>query len=74
MRLKDGNFEVVDIKGKKMLRGVDGGWMFVVLPEKLPERFTLEMNFHSPSMGNPVSFQTTESPYERSATLRRLPW
>jgi outer membrane protein OmpA-like peptidoglycan-associated protein len=69
MRLKDGNFEVVDIKGKKMLRGVDGGWMFVVLPEKLPDRFTLEINFHSASMGNPVSFQTTASPYERSASF-----
>ena len=69
MKLKEGNFEVVNLKGKKMLRSVEGGYMFVVLPEKLPDRWTFEMNFHGFSYGNPVKFQTTDSPFERSATL-----
>ena len=30
-----------------MLRSAEGGTMFIVLPEKLPERFTVEAVYHS---------------------------
>ena len=68
MNLKEGNLEVVNVKGKKMLRSVEGGYMFVVLPEKLPDHWTFEMTFHGFAYGNPVKFQTTDSPGERSST------
>jgi outer membrane protein OmpA-like peptidoglycan-associated protein len=58
MKLQDGNFEVVNIKGQKMLRTAEGGTVFIVLPEKLPPRFTVEAVYHSPSTGNPMSLST----------------
>ena len=58
MKLDNGNFEVVNIKGQKMLRTVEGGKVFIVLPEKLPPRFTVEAVYHSPSIGNPMSLST----------------
>ena len=58
MKLDNGNFEVVNIKGQKMLRTVEGGKVFVVLPEKLPPRFTVEAVYHSPSIGNPMFLST----------------
>jgi OOP family OmpA-OmpF porin len=58
MKLGDGNFEVVNIKGQKMLRTMEGGKIFIVLPEKLPPRFTVEAVYHSPSVGNPMFLST----------------
>jgi OmpA-OmpF porin, OOP family len=58
MKLSDGNLEVVNIKEQKMLRSADGGTMFIVLPEKLPPRFTVEAVYHSPVETNPMFFRT----------------
>jgi OOP family OmpA-OmpF porin len=58
MKLEDGNLEVVNIKGQKMLRSAEGGTMFIVLPEKLPERFTVEAVYHSPIASNSLKFHT----------------
>jgi OOP family OmpA-OmpF porin len=46
-RLKSGNLEVVNVKGLKMLRAAEGGLIFIVLPEKLPDRFTVEAVVHT---------------------------
>ena len=66
LRLQEGNLEVVQVQGKPMLRSVNGGSFYVVLPERLPERFTFEMRFHAPLV-NPVKVQTTAGVWERSA-------
>jgi OOP family OmpA-OmpF porin len=58
MKLEDGNLEVVNIKGQKMLRSADGGTMFIVLPEKLPPRFTVEAVYHSAVETNPMFLRT----------------
>jgi len=58
MKLGEGNLEVVNIKGQKMLRSADGGTMFIVLPEKLPPRFTVEAVYHSPVENNPMFLRT----------------
>ncbi len=72
LRLQEGNLEVVKVEGKPMLRSVNGGSFFVKLPEKLPERFTIEIRYHSPLV-NPLWINTSSSTYERSATLGCLP-
>ena len=51
MKLTTGNLEVVNVKGQKMLHTTEGGRIFVVLPEKLPERFTVEAVVHT---GDPL--------------------
>ena len=58
MKLKEGNLEVVNIKGQKMLRAAESGKIFVVLPEKLPDRFTVEVLYHSPTATSPLRFST----------------
>lgn len=58
MKLKEGNLEVVNIKGQKMLRADESGKVFVVLPEKLPDRFTVEVLYHSPTATSPLRFST----------------
>jgi OOP family OmpA-OmpF porin len=58
MKLENGNLEVVNIKGQKMLRSAEGGSMFIVLPEKLPERFTVEAVYHSPIASNSLKLHT----------------
>jgi len=57
-KLKDGNLEVVNIKGQKTLRSAEGGVVFIVLPEKLPDRFTVEAVYHSPTESNPMFLYT----------------
>ncbi|HET7024638.1 MAG TPA: OmpA family protein [Gemmatimonadales bacterium] len=60
MQLVDGNFEVVTVNGHNWLHTQDGGWVVVVLPEKLPQRFTFEVDYWTVNgMGNPLSFETT---------------
>ncbi len=58
LKLENGNLEVVNIKGQKMLRSAEGGSMFIVLPEKLPERFTVEAVYHSPIASNSLKLHT----------------
>lgn len=61
MQLVDGNFEVVTVAGHNWLHTVDGGSVVVILPERLPQRFTFEVDYWAPnSMGNPLTFRTTE--------------
>jgi len=57
-KLEDGNLEVVNIKGQKTLRSAEGGVVFIVLPEKLPDRFTVEAVYHSPTESNPMFLYT----------------
>ena len=58
LKLEEGNLEVVNIKGQKMLRSAEGGSMFIVLPAKLPERFTIEAVYHSPIASNSLKLRT----------------
>ena len=69
LRLQEGNLEVVKVQGQPMLRSADGGTFYVVLPEKLPERFTIELKFHSPPHINPIFLATSAETWERSATV-----
>lgn len=61
LQLVEGNFEVVSIKGHNWLHSVDGGTVIAILPEKLPQRFTLEFDYWvGNGLSNPISFQTTD--------------
>ncbi|MGH7733514.1 MAG: hypothetical protein ACREOE_07425, partial [Gemmatimonadales bacterium] len=61
LQLVDGNFEVVTVNGHNWLHTQDGGNVVVILPEKLPQRFTFEVDYWTTNgMGNPLSFQTTD--------------
>ncbi len=51
MKLKSGNLEVANVKGQKVLHTTESGLIFIVLQEKLPERFTVELVVHS---GDPL--------------------
>jgi outer membrane protein OmpA-like peptidoglycan-associated protein len=42
LELIEGNFELVEWKGGRYLQATSGGMIAIVLPEKLPERFTVE--------------------------------
>jgi OOP family OmpA-OmpF porin len=44
--LKEGNMEVVEWQGRRLLRATSFGGFFVPLPETLPERFTVEFDYH----------------------------
>jgi OOP family OmpA-OmpF porin len=44
--ISSGNVTVVDIKGQKYLHTVTGAEMTINLPEALPQRFTIEFQFH----------------------------
>lgn len=46
--LAKGNFEVAERGGVRYLRASDAGELHIVLPETLPERFTLEFDFIGP--------------------------
>ena len=48
----------MNIKGQKMLRAAESGKIFIVLPEKLPDRFTVEVLYHSPTATSPLRFST----------------
>lgn len=61
LQLVDGNFEVVTVNGHNWLHTVDGGTVVAILPEKLPARFTFEVDYIGPnSYVNPLNFSTTE--------------
>lgn len=60
LQLVDGNFEVVTVNGHNWLHTQDGGTVVAILPEKLPQRFTFEVDYWAVnSMGNPLTFRTT---------------
>jgi len=46
--LKSGNVAVADVKGKRVLRVNSSGEFAVVLPEVLPQRFTMEFEISGP--------------------------
>jgi OOP family OmpA-OmpF porin len=58
MKLSDGNLEVANVKGQKLLRVAEAGVIFIVLPEKLPDRFTVEAIYHSPTTAKPMAIYT----------------
>jgi len=45
LELKEGNFEVAEWNGARFLRATSSGKVMIPLPEKLPARFTYEMDF-----------------------------
>lgn len=61
LQLVEGNFEVVTINGHNWLHTTTGGTVVAILPEKLPQRFTLEVDYWAPSLGNSLHFRTTQS-------------
>jgi outer membrane protein OmpA-like peptidoglycan-associated protein len=65
----------VDIKGQHWLRTVTGGRVALTLPEVLPDRFTVEVDYWSPSFGNPLEFNTNTSDpaMESAATFGLYP-
>jgi outer membrane protein OmpA-like peptidoglycan-associated protein len=53
--LSDGNATVVEIKGTKYFHTLTGATFTITLPEVLPQRFTIEVRYHSPAgNGNPL--------------------
>jgi outer membrane protein OmpA-like peptidoglycan-associated protein len=51
MEFKEGALEIVDWKGTRFLRATNDSRFFVVLPEALPERFTIEFDYLIPNRG-----------------------
>lgn len=45
LKFISGNMEIADIGGKRYLRSTDYGSFVITLPETLPERFTMEMEY-----------------------------
>lgn len=48
LELKEGNFEIAEWQGQRLLRGTAFGGFYVPLPENLPQRFTIEFDFAGP--------------------------
>lgn len=61
MQLQSGNFEVVTVGGHNYMRTVEGGDVFIVLPDTLPTQFTVEVKYHGPEAGNPIAFRTSQN-------------
>jgi outer membrane protein OmpA-like peptidoglycan-associated protein len=61
LSLVSGNWEVVEWEGRRLLRTVSSNWpaIDVELPEVLPDKFTIEMDVHTPH-GNMVLLVSTE--------------
>ncbi|MBA2683153.1 MAG: OmpA family protein [Gemmatimonadaceae bacterium] len=59
MKLKNGNVEVANVKGQKMLRAAETALVYIVFTEKLPDRFTIEMNMHTPTVAYPMDIYTS---------------
>ncbi|HEX9704406.1 MAG TPA: OmpA family protein [Gemmatimonadales bacterium] len=51
MEFKSGALEIVDWNGQRFLRATEDSRFFVVVPEPLPERFTMEFDYAIPSGG-----------------------
>jgi len=54
-----GTMEVVAVQGRKMLRASGGGVFQIQLPERLPERFTLQFDVQKSSSANASIYFTT---------------
>jgi hypothetical protein len=52
--VRDGNFTVVDKGGRKALMTASGGNVAIKLPQMLPERFTIEIEYHLKQTGTPI--------------------
>jgi outer membrane protein OmpA-like peptidoglycan-associated protein len=61
--LLEGNWEVVESQGQRLIRATSGGTIRLDLPETLPDRFTLEFPV-SVSHGN-ASLQVTTAPDDK---------
>jgi outer membrane protein OmpA-like peptidoglycan-associated protein len=61
--LLEGNWEVVESQGQRLIRATSGGAIRLDLPETLPDRFTLEFPV-SVSHGN-ASLQVTTAPEDK---------
>lgn len=59
MKLSSGNVEVANVKGQKMLRSAETALVYVVFTEKLPDRFTIELNMHTPTVTTPLAIYTS---------------
>lgn len=67
--LKSGDVAVTDVKGKRVLRVNSSGEFSILLPEVLPQRFTVEFELSGPdSWYQDVLFADDEDPY--FATIR----
>lgn len=51
MEFKEGALEIVEWQGSRYLRSTADSKFYVVLPEALPERFTMEFDYSIPSNG-----------------------
>lgn len=47
LKLGEGNIEIADVGGRRMLRMTSTGAVYIQLPETLPERFTIEADVSS---------------------------
>ncbi|MEO8881239.1 MAG: OmpA family protein [Gemmatimonadaceae bacterium] len=59
MKLSNGNVEVANVKGQKMLRAAETALVYIVFTEKLPDRFTIELNMHTPTVAYPMAIYTS---------------
>jgi len=67
--LKSGNVAVADVKGKRVLRINSSGEFAMLLPEVLPQRFTMEFEISGPdSWYQDILFADDQDPY--FATIR----
>jgi hypothetical protein len=74
MQRESGDFEVVEIGGHRRLRTVGGGVVTFTLPEVLPNRFSIEVEYRSPRAGGPVEIDTNtdDKPVEGACQLGSL--
>jgi len=56
MDIQSGNFSVADHRGRHALVNNTGGELSFKLPELLPDRYTMEVEFHLVANGNPMKF------------------
>ena len=59
MELVGGTFAVIGVAGRHVLRTADGGMVTIALPESLPQRFTVEVQYHVNQDDNPLAFHTS---------------
>jgi OOP family OmpA-OmpF porin len=67
--VSSGNVTVVTIKGQNYLRTVTGGEMTIALPEILPQRFTIEFQYHRKG-GNGSGLEMQIGPGDKRLVLR----
>jgi outer membrane protein OmpA-like peptidoglycan-associated protein len=72
LELKEGNFEVAEWQGKRLLRATAFGGFYVPLPEVLPQRFTVEFDFAGPS-GWSSALAFTDDPNVTQSTVEFNP-